>query len=73
MFWTLFAVLFTLWFLGLLSGYAIGGFIHVLLLLAALALIFEIATGRGIPLENLRRRWEWTTRQRARWMTSRAE
>lgn len=58
MFLTLFAVLLTLWLLGLATGYAIGGFIHFLLLLAVLALIFEFATGRGTALEFLRRRWD---------------
>jgi hypothetical protein len=57
MFITLFVVLLTLWLLGMLSGYAIGGFIHLLLLLAVLALIFELATGRR-TLEFIRRRWD---------------
>jgi hypothetical protein len=58
MFLTLFGVLLTLWLLGLVSGYAIGGFIHFLLLLAVLALIFEFATGGGTALEFIRRRWD---------------
>lgn len=34
MLWTLFIVLLVLWLLGVVSGYAVGGFLHILLVLA---------------------------------------
>ena len=43
---TLFVILLVLWFLGLISGTLVGGFIHILLILALLALIFEMITTR---------------------------
>jgi hypothetical protein len=43
---TLFAILLVLWFLGLISGFAMGGLIHILLALALLALVFEMITTR---------------------------
>ena len=42
MLWTLFVVLLIAWLLGLISSYTLGGFIHVLLLLALLALVTEL-------------------------------
>jgi len=39
-------VLVVLWLLGLVSSYTMGGFIHVLLVLAAIVLIFRILQGR---------------------------
>ena len=38
MLWTLFVVLLVLWFLGLVSSYTLGGFIHILLVLAVITL-----------------------------------
>jgi hypothetical protein len=52
---TLFVVLLLLWLIGLFSSITIGGFIHVLLVLALLALIFEWVTGAP-TLPILRRR-----------------
>ena len=45
MLWTLFIVLALLWWLGMLSSYAFGGFIHILLVLALLALGFQFLLG----------------------------
>jgi hypothetical protein len=42
MLWTLFAILVALWLIGVVSSQTLGGFLHVLLLLAALALITEL-------------------------------
>ena len=47
MLWTLFVILLVLWLLGVVTSYTLGGFIHILLLLAVVALIFQlISTSR---------------------------
>ena len=46
MLWTIFVVLFILWLLGMVSSYTLGGFIHILLVLAVVALIFQLISGR---------------------------
>jgi Family of unknown function (DUF5670) len=46
MLWTLFVILLVLWLLGMVSSYTLGGFIHLLLVLALVALIFQLLTGR---------------------------
>jgi hypothetical protein len=46
MLWTLFVVLLVLWLLGVVSSYTLGGFIHILLALALIALIFQLVSGR---------------------------
>src|SRR5579871_3413326 len=46
MLWTLFVVLLVLWLLGVVSSYTMGGFIHLLLVLALVALVFQLITGR---------------------------
>ena len=46
MLWTLFIILLVLWLLGVVSSYTLGGFIHVLLVLAVIALIFQLLSGR---------------------------
>ena len=45
MLWTLFIVLLVLWLVGVVSSVTLGGFIHILLVLAVLALIFQLLTG----------------------------
>lgn len=47
MLWTLFIVLMVLWLLGVVSSYTLGGFIHILLVLAVIALIFQLIGGRS--------------------------
>lgn len=47
MLWTLFVVLLVLWFVGLVSSYTLGGFIHILLVLAVITLIFNLVSGRS--------------------------
>ncbi len=46
MLWTIFVVLLVLWALGLVSGYTIGGFIHVLLVIALAVILIRIIQGR---------------------------
>lgn len=46
MLWTIFVILVILWLLGLVSGYTIGGFIHVLLVLAIVIVLIRIIQGR---------------------------
>jgi len=46
MLWTLFLILLILWLLGVVSSYTLGGFIHILLVLAVIVLIFQLITGR---------------------------
>ena len=46
MLWTIFVILLVLWLLGLVSGYAIGGFIHILLVIALVVLLINIISGR---------------------------
>jgi hypothetical protein len=46
MLWTLFVVLLVLWLLGVVSSYTMGGFIHILLVLAVIALVFQLIIGR---------------------------
>ena len=46
MLWTIFIVLVILWLLGLVSGNTIGGFIHVLLVIAIVVVLIRIIQGR---------------------------
>ena len=46
MLWTITIILFILWILGLVSSYTLGGWIHVLLVLAIIVLIFNLLSGR---------------------------
>jgi hypothetical protein len=48
MLWTIFLVLLVLWFLGMVSAYTLGGFIHILLVLAVIALIVQLVSGRRV-------------------------
>ncbi len=47
MLWTLFVILLVLWLVGVVSSYTLGGFIHVLLVLAVVSLIFQLMTNRS--------------------------
>ena len=47
MLWTIFVILMVLWLLGLVSGYTIGGFIHVLLVIAIIVVLIRIIQGRS--------------------------
>jgi len=46
MLWTIFVVLLVLWLLGLVSGYTLSGFVHILLVLAVVVLIINLVQGR---------------------------
>ncbi|HXM50551.1 MAG TPA: lmo0937 family membrane protein [Pyrinomonadaceae bacterium] len=46
MLWTIFVILLVLWLVGLVSSYTMGGFIHLLLVLALIVLIVNLLTGR---------------------------
>ena len=46
MLWTIFVILFVMWLLGMVSSYTLGGFIHILLVLALVALVIQLITGR---------------------------
>jgi len=46
MLWTICVILLVLWFLGLVSSYTLGGFIHLLLVLAVIVLIINLVSGR---------------------------
>lgn len=45
---TLVVVLIVLWLLGLVSSYTMGGFIHVLLVVAVVVILVRVIRGRGI-------------------------
>jgi hypothetical protein len=46
MLWTILVILVVLWLVGLVSSYTMGGFIHVLLVVAIIILIYNLVTGR---------------------------
>ena len=46
MLWTIFVILLVLWLLGLVTSYTLGGFIHILLVLAVAVLLIQLITGR---------------------------
>jgi hypothetical protein len=46
MLWTIFVILLVLWLLGLVSSYTLGGFIHILLVIAIVVLIINLIQGR---------------------------
>lgn len=46
MLWTITIILVILWIIGLVSSYTLGGWIHILLVLAIIVLIFNLLSGR---------------------------
>ena len=46
MLWTLFMILLVLWLLGLVTTYTLGGFIHLLLVIAVVVLVVRLMQGR---------------------------
>jgi hypothetical protein len=46
MLWTIFIVLLALWLLGVVSSYTLGGFIHLLLVLAVVVVLIRLLQGR---------------------------
>jgi len=48
MLWTIFVILLVLWLLGLVTSYTLGGFIHILLVLAVIVLVIRLVQGRSV-------------------------
>ena len=46
MLWTIFVILVVLWLLGMVSSYTMGGFIHLLLILAIAVVLINVIQGR---------------------------
>ena len=46
MLWTIFVVLLVLWLLGMASSYTMGGFIHILLIIALAVMLIRVIEGR---------------------------
>ena len=46
MLWTVFVVLLVLWALGMVSSYTLGGYIHILLVVAVVVVLIRIIQGR---------------------------
>jgi hypothetical protein len=47
MLWTIFIILLVLWLLGLITNVVFGGFIHLLLVIAVIVLIYNLLAGRS--------------------------
>ena len=48
MLWTIAIILIVLWLLGLITAYTIGGFIHILLVIAVIVILIRIIQGRKL-------------------------
>ena len=48
MLWTVAVILLLLWGLGLVTSYTLGGFIHILLLLAVVTVVIRLIQGRRV-------------------------
>ena len=46
MLWTIFVILLILWLLGMVSSYTLGGFIHILLVVAIAVVLIRVIQGR---------------------------
>jgi hypothetical protein len=46
MLWTIFVILLVLWLLGVVTSYTMGGFIHILLVIAIAVVLINVITGR---------------------------
>jgi hypothetical protein len=46
MLWTIFVILLVLWLLGMVTSYTLGGFIHVLLVIAIVIVLIRVIQGR---------------------------
>jgi Family of unknown function (DUF5670) len=46
MLWTILVILLILWLLGLVTSYTLGGFIHLLLVVALILLVLQLITGK---------------------------
>lgn len=50
MLWTIFVILLVMWLLGLVSSYTLGGYIHILLVIALVVLLINLIGGRRAAL-----------------------
>ncbi|HUJ90400.1 MAG TPA: lmo0937 family membrane protein [Syntrophorhabdales bacterium] len=48
MLWTICVILLILWLLGLVSGYTMGGFVHILLVIAIIVVVVRLIQGRKV-------------------------
>jgi hypothetical protein len=48
MLWTIFVILLIMWAVGLVTSYAFGGFVHILLVMALVVLVINLMQGRGV-------------------------
>jgi hypothetical protein len=48
MLWTVFVILLIMWLLGMVTSFTLGGFIHILLVLALVAVAIQLITGRQV-------------------------
>jgi len=46
MLWTIFVILLIMWALGLVTSYTMGGFVHILLVIALVVLVINLVQGR---------------------------
>ncbi len=46
MLWTIFVILLVLWLLGVVTSYTVGGFVHVLLIVAVVIAVLQLIQGR---------------------------
>jgi hypothetical protein len=46
MLWTVFVILLVLWALGMVTSYTLGGFVHILLVLALVVVLINLIQGR---------------------------
>jgi len=47
MLWTIFVILLIMWLFGMVTSYTLGGFIHILLVLALVSVLIQLITGRN--------------------------
>jgi hypothetical protein len=48
MLWTIAVILIVLWLLGIVSSYTMGGFVHVLLVIAIVVVLVQVIQGRRV-------------------------
>jgi hypothetical protein len=48
MLWTIFVILLIMWALGLVTSYTLGGFVHILLVIALVVLVINLVQGLRI-------------------------
>jgi Family of unknown function (DUF5670) len=48
MLWTIFVILLIMWALGLVTSYTLGGFVHILLVIALVVLAINLIQGRRV-------------------------